>query len=105
MRKLAFPILITALAISLWLPAKAQIYSDVDTMRIADAYGLPGDTVDVEFIMSNTITIEAIVHRVVYDSTLLELDTVYCVDRGCNTEVFGSFSRKRIRDARRGYHY
>jgi hypothetical protein len=92
MRKLAFPILITALAISLWLPAKAQIYSDVDTMRIADAYGLPGDTVDVEFIMSNTVTIEAIVHRVVYDSTLLEIDTVYCVDRGCNPEVFGYFS-------------
>lgn len=92
MRKLAFPILIIALTISIWLPANAQIYSDVDTMRIADAYGRPGDTVDVEFIMSNTVTIEAIVHRVVYDSTLLEVDTVFCVNRGCNPEIFASFS-------------
>ena len=91
MNKLVFPILITLMAITFWSGAKAEtIFSDVDTMSVADAYGLPGDTVEVSVIMSNTRTIEAIFHRIVYDSTLLEIDTIYCVDRGCNPQYFDS---------------
>jgi hypothetical protein len=92
MRKLIFPILIILVGTAFWSSARGDtIYSDDDTMRVEDAYGFPGDTVDVQIIMSNTMTIEAINHRFVYDETLLEVDTVYCVDRGCYPEVFGSF--------------
>jgi len=89
MRKLAFSIFIIILAVSLWIPARAAtIFSDVDTMFVLDNYGLPGDTVDVSVSMSNRVSIEGIQHRIVYDETLLIVDTVYCVNRGCNLEAF-----------------
>jgi len=89
MRKLVFPLFLIALAVSLWVPAKAEtIFSDVDTMFVLDNYGLPGDTVDVSVSMSNRVSIEGIQHRIVYDESLLEVDTVFCVNRGCNLEAF-----------------
>ncbi len=90
MKKSIFPILTILMVLSFWSSGNSQIYSDVDTMRIADGYGHPGDTVDVVLIMSNTRTIEAIFHRIVYDETLLEVDTIYCVNRGCNPQYFDS---------------
>lgn len=90
MKRLFFPILITLLAVFLWSPATAEtIFSDLDTMTVLDAYGLPGDTVEVTINMANpSFAIEGIQHRIVYDETLLDIDTVFCVDRGCNLEAF-----------------
>ncbi|UCC78864.1 MAG: T9SS type A sorting domain-containing protein [Candidatus Zixiibacteriota bacterium] len=89
MKKTIFPILTILMVLLFWSSGKSDtIYSDDDTMKIADAYGLPGDAVDVSMIMSNTIPIEGIQHRIVFDETLLELDTIFCVDRGCNLEAF-----------------
>ncbi|UCE67267.1 MAG: T9SS type A sorting domain-containing protein [Candidatus Zixiibacteriota bacterium] len=89
MKKSIFSILVILMAMTYRSGAKAEtIFSDVDTMRIADAYGLPGDMVDVTVNMINTVSIEGIQHRIIYDETLLEVDTVFCVDRGCNLEAF-----------------
>jgi len=89
MKKSFFSILIIQIVLTLCSVGKSDtIYSDVDTMYIRDAYGLPGDTVDVSVDMANTVSIEGISHRIVYDEILLEIDTVYCVDRGCNLEAF-----------------
>jgi hypothetical protein len=89
MRRYFHSIILVVAAISLWRGAEADtIFSDVDTMRIEDAYGLPGDTVNVSVIMSNRVSIEGIQHRIVYDETRLLVDTVYCVERGCNLENF-----------------
>lgn len=89
MKKLAFPILMAVLVIMLRAPARSStIYSEVDTMYVLDAYGLPGETVEVSLRMVNTVAIEGMYHRIVYDSTLLVVDSAYCIDRGCNLEAF-----------------
>ena len=89
MKKLIFLISIALLTMAFWSGAKADIiYSDVDTMRVGDGYGFPGDTVIVPVIMSNSVSIEGMQHRIIFDPSLLDVDTVYCVDRGCNLEYF-----------------
>lgn len=58
-------------------------------MDIGESNGYPGDTVDVIVNMANpSFAIEGISHRIVYDETLLEIDMVFCLDRGCNLEAF-----------------
>jgi hypothetical protein len=58
-------------------------------MDIGESCGLPGDTIDVIVKMANpSFAIEGISHRIVYDETLLEVDTIFCLDRGCNLEAF-----------------
>jgi len=76
--------------LAVWIPAKAEIiYSDSDTMVIAEVYGQAGEMVDVMVDMANpSFEIAGIAHRIIYDETLLEIDTVVCVDRGCNLETF-----------------
>jgi hypothetical protein len=93
MKKILLILSLTVIASMIWSGAMADIiYSDDDTMKVEDVYGFPGDTVEVGIAMSNVMTIEAFNHRIVYDETLLDLDAVYCVDRGCNPEVFQSLN-------------
>ena len=74
-----------------WSEAEAQIYSDLDTMAILDAFGNPGATVDVYFRMANTtVAVAGIFHRIVYDDALLTAVSVECVDRGCAFPLLGS---------------
>jgi hypothetical protein len=77
-------------AIAIWLPAKADIiYSDSDTMDIEEVNGQAGETVEVMIDMANpSFEISGISHRITYDETLLAIDTVVCIDRGCNLETF-----------------
>lgn len=89
MNKYVFQILMVMAAIAIWMPAKADIiYSESDTMVIEEVYGRPGETVEVLIDMANTsFDIAGISHRIIYDETLLAIDTVICVDRGCNLET------------------
>ena len=89
MNRLIFQILIVMMVFAVWIPAKAEIiYSDSDTMDIGEVYGQAGQMVDVMVNMANpSFEIAGIAHRIIYDETLLEVDTVVCVDRGCNLET------------------
>ncbi len=91
MRKSVFLAIIGVLLAGGWTKADAQIYSDQDTMAIQDAYGNPGDTVDVFFNMiNNTVAVAGIFHRIVYDQTILEAISIECVHRGCAFPILGS---------------
>lgn len=89
MSKSFFQILIVILVLAAGIPAKADIiYSDSDTMYIGDVYGQAGDRVDVSIEMANpSFEIAGISHRIVYDETFLTIDTIICIDRGCNLET------------------
>ncbi len=90
MNKYALQIAIAVLALTIWRPIRADvIFSESDTMDIGESNGYPGDTVDVIVNMANpSFAIEGISHRIVYDETLLEIDMIFCLDRGCNLEDF-----------------
>jgi hypothetical protein len=90
MKRFNLPILLAVLTLFSWVPARADtIFSELDTMTVLDNYGLPGDTVDVVVNMANpSFAIEGISHRIVYNESILEVDTVFCLDRGCNLEAF-----------------
>jgi hypothetical protein len=90
MNKFVFQILMVMAAIAIWLPAKADIiYSDSDTMDIEEVYGQAGETVEVMIDMANpSFEVSGISHRIIYDETLLAIDTAVCIDRGCNLETF-----------------
>jgi hypothetical protein len=90
MNKFVFQILMVMAAIAIWIPAKAEIiYSDSDTMDIAEVHGQPGETVDVMIDMANpSFEVAGVSHRIIYDQTLLAIDTAVCIDRGCNLETF-----------------
>lgn len=89
MNRSIFQILIVIMVLAVWIPAKADIiYSDSDTMDIGEVYGQAGERVDVMVDMANpSFEIAGIAHRIIYDETLLVIDTVVCVDRGCNLET------------------
>jgi hypothetical protein len=91
MKKLILISLAFAAIMAFRSEADAQIYSEQDTMAILDAFGPPGDTVDVFFNMiNNTVAVAGIFHRVVYNESLLEAVSVECVDRGCAFPLLGS---------------
>lgn len=93
MKRLILPLIIGIFLVASWSGAKAQIYSDADTMAILDAYGNPGDTIGVILHMdNNTIAVAGYLHRIVYDDELLEAFSVECLDRGCQLESYeGNF--------------
>ncbi len=88
MKKMVFSISIIFLALSSGMTARADIfYPEADTMRVLDAQGAPGDTVAVTIKMTNpTYSVGGISHRIAYDETILDVDTIVCEDRGCNLE-------------------
>jgi hypothetical protein len=57
----------------------AQTPSSVDTFRVADAQAAPGDTVEIEFFITNVDTLGAYAVRLRFDPALVEplTDTVY----------------------------
>ena len=89
MNKYVFQILIVIVALAIWIPAKAEIiFSDSDTMSIEDTEGHQGQSAEVRILMANpSFPIAGISHRIGYDETLLEIDTIVCIDRGCNLET------------------
>lgn len=90
MNRSVFQISVVIVVLALWAPVRADIiYSDSDTMDIGESYGQPGETVEVMVDMINSsFEISGISHRIVYDETLLQIDTVSCIDRGCNLDTF-----------------
>ncbi|MEE9554085.1 MAG: cohesin domain-containing protein [candidate division Zixibacteria bacterium] len=91
MKKLFLLLIVGTILAAGWSDASAQIYSDQDTMALMDAYGNPGDTVDVYFNMINTtVAVAGVFHRIVYDENILEAVNVECVDRGCEFPLLGS---------------
>lgn len=89
MNRSIFQILTVMMVLAVWIPAEADIiYSDSDTMDIGEVYGQAGERVEVMVDMANpSFEIAGIAHRITYDETLLTIDTVVCVDRGCNLET------------------
>ena len=91
MKKLFLLLIFAVLLAGGWTEAKAQIYSDQDTMAILDAYGSPGDTVDVYFNMINTtLAVAGVFHRIVYDENILEAVSIECLNRGCEYPFLSS---------------
>ncbi len=91
MKKLILPLIFGVLLAGGWTEAGAQIYSDQDTMAILDAYGNPGDTIDVYFNMINTtLAVVGITHRIVYDENILEAVSFERVERGLILPHFGN---------------
>lgn len=91
MKKLILLLIFGVLLVGGWTEAEAQIYSDQDTMAILDAYGNPGDTIDVYFNMINTtLAVAGITHRIVYDENILEAVSFERVDRGLIFPMFGN---------------
>ncbi|UCE67268.1 MAG: T9SS type A sorting domain-containing protein [Candidatus Zixiibacteriota bacterium] len=89
MTKTFFTILIAAVILSLQAVARGEIiFSDSDTMSIVDTEGHQGQSAEVTVLMANpSLPVAGISHRIGYDETLLEIDTVVCIDRGCNLET------------------
>jgi hypothetical protein len=58
-------------------PVSGQIFSPIDTLRISDAQGDPGDTLSIGFDLVNTFGVGGISIRVEFDSTVFEADTVF----------------------------
>ena len=89
MRDVFFTLLITAAVLTLPPIARGDIiYSDFDTMSIEDVSGVPGETIEMTISMANpSFSIAGVSHRIGYDETLLDIDTVVCIERGCNLET------------------
>lgn len=89
MTKMFFTIVMAAAIFSMQPAARGEIiFSDSDTMIIQDAEGHQGQSADMTILMANpSFPIGGISHRIGYDETLLEIDTVFCIDRGCNLET------------------
>jgi hypothetical protein len=99
MTKMFFVIVMAAAIFSLQPAARGEIiFSDSDTMSIEDTEGHPGQSADVTVLMANpSFPIAGISHRIGYDETLLEIDTVVCIDRGCNLEtIYLDFSEPGV---------
>jgi len=93
MKKLIFALIPIMALVFFWSGAKAQIYSDQDTMAILDNYANPGDTVSMEFNMTNvTVTVAGIFHRIVYDNSLITAVSFECAGRGCVLQAEGDLS-------------
>jgi hypothetical protein len=58
-------------------PVSGQIFSPIDTLRISDAQGDPGDTLSIGFDLVNTFGVGGVSIRIEFDSTFFEADTVF----------------------------
>ncbi len=89
MMKVFFTLSMVAAIFLLQPAARGEIiFSDSDTMIIENVECNPGQSVDVTVFMANpSFSIGGISHRIEYDASLMEIDTVVCIDRGCNLET------------------
>ncbi|UCC78865.1 MAG: T9SS type A sorting domain-containing protein [Candidatus Zixiibacteriota bacterium] len=99
MTKVFFTLLTVAAIFSLQPAARGEIiFSDSDTMIIENIEGHQGQSADVTVFMANpSFSIGGISHRIEYDASLMEIDTVVCIDRGCNLEtIYLDFSEPGV---------
>jgi hypothetical protein len=73
-------------------------YSTLDTMRVLDSYGRPGDTVEVVLHIANTtLAMGGYAGRILYDNTILSPITFACFERGCVLNATaGDFSESGV---------
>jgi len=58
-------------------PVSSQIFSPIDTLRISDAQGDPGDTLSLGIDLVNTFGVGGVMFRLAFDSTVFDADTVF----------------------------